>query len=94
MRRLMAVLALITALFVVSLGAFAPQNSNSNSSPNANSGSTDPGNPTVKVWVNTPSKTYHCPASRYYGKTKKGEYMTQKEAQDAGNHPAGGKVCN
>jgi len=94
MRRTTAAFVLLIALFAVSLGAFAPQNSNSNAKPNANSGSTDPGNPTVKVWVNTPSKTYHCPASRYYGKTKKGEYMTQKEAQDAGNHPAGGKVCN
>ena len=80
------------ALFAVSFGAFAPQNSNANS--NGNAAPTDTGDPTVKVWVNKPSKTYHCPASRYYGKTKSGEYMTQKEAQDAGNHPAGGKVCH
>jgi hypothetical protein len=91
-RRSIAVLALVMALFAGSFGALAPQNSNSNS--NTNSGPTDTGNPTVKVWVNKTSKTYHCPASRYYGKTKSGEYMTQKEAQDAGNHAAGGKVCN
>ena len=87
MRRLIAVLALVMALFAGSFGALAPQNSNSNS--NTNSGPTDTGNPTVKVWVNKTSKVYHCPTSRYYGKTKSGEYMTQKEAQDAGNHPAG-----
>ena len=90
----MAALVLMMALFAGAFGALVPQNSNSNSNSNTNSGQSDPGNPTVKVWVNKTSHVYHCPASRYYGKTKSGEYMTQKEAQEAGHHPAGGKVCN
>lgn len=48
----------------------------------------------VMVWVNTSSKVYHCPGSRYYvKKTKHGEYMTQAEAQAKGNRPADWKVC-
>jgi hypothetical protein len=51
------------------------------------------GNPEIKVWINTNSGVYHCPGTRWYGNTKQGEYMTQKKAQDAGNRPAYGKVC-
>jgi hypothetical protein len=51
------------------------------------------GNPNVKVWVNTASGVYHCPGTRWYGKTKHGEYMTQAEAQKKGFRPAYGKVC-
>ncbi len=51
------------------------------------------GNPNVKVWVNTSSHVYHCPGTRWYGQTKAGEYMTQKEAQNKGNRPAAGKTC-
>jgi hypothetical protein len=29
----------------------------------------------------------------WYGNTKQGEYMTQKEAQDKQNRPAYGKYC-
>jgi hypothetical protein len=53
----------------------------------------DQGNPDVRVWVNTNSAVYHCPGTRWYGKTKQGEYMTQAEAQKKGNRPAYGKVC-
>jgi len=53
----------------------------------------DQGNPNVKVWVNTNFGVYHCPGTRWYGKTKQGEYMTQAEAQKKGNRPAYGKVC-
>jgi Bacterial SH3 domain len=48
----------------------------------------------VKVWVNTNSGVYHCSGTRWYGNTKEGEYMTQKEAIDSGNRPAYGKFCN
>jgi hypothetical protein len=51
------------------------------------------GNPSTKVWVNTRSGVYHCPGTRYYGATKNGEYMTQADAQKAGNRPAYGKYC-
>ena len=51
------------------------------------------GNPTVKVWVNTNSGVYHCPSTRWYGKTKSGQFMTQREAQSKGYRPAYGAVC-
>jgi len=51
------------------------------------------GNPDVKVWVNTNSGAYHCPGTRWYGKTKEGEYMTQKEVQEKGYHPAANRQC-
>jgi len=51
------------------------------------------GNPTVTVWVNTNSGVYHCPGTRWYGKTKSGQFMTQREAQAKGYRPAYGAVC-
>ncbi len=51
------------------------------------------GDPLVKVWVNTSSGTYHCPGSRWYGKTQEGQYMTQKEAQSKGYHAASNRMC-
>jgi len=51
------------------------------------------GNPTVTVWVNTTSGVYHCSNTRWYGNTKSGQYMTQKEAQSKGYRPAHGSAC-
>lgn len=51
------------------------------------------GNPDAKVWVNTRSGTYHCPGTKWYGKTKEGEYMTQKQAQEKGYRPAYNEPC-
>ena len=39
------------------------------------------------VWVNTDSKVYHVEGDRWYGKTKKGEWMTEAEAIKAGYRP-------
>ena len=46
-----------------------------------------------QVWVNSESHVYHCSGSRYYGKTKKGQYMTEAAATAAGNHADHGKGC-
>jgi hypothetical protein len=43
-----------------------------------------------QVWVNTKSGKYWKPGSRFYGKTKKGEYLTEKEAVQKGYRPANG----
>ena len=51
------------------------------------------GVPTIRVWVDTEYGYYHCPASKLYGKTKQGVYMTQKQAQDRGYRPAYGTFC-
>ena len=47
-----------------------------------------------KVWVNTKSKTYHCEGSKYYGKTKAGEYMTEADAKAKSFHADHGKACS
>lgn len=51
------------------------------------------GNADVAVWVNTKSGVYHCRNTRWYGNTKNGLYMTQREAQSKGYRPAYGNVC-
>ncbi len=38
------------------------------------------------VWANTTSKAYHMSGTKYYGKTKHGAYMCQKDADQAGYH--------
>jgi hypothetical protein len=43
-----------------------------------------------EVWVNTRSGKYWKPGSRFYGKTKQGEFMSESEALDRGYSPAGG----
>jgi hypothetical protein len=48
----------------------------------------DPGNPDIRVWVDTLYGYYHCPNTRWYGATRQGVYMTQKQAQDRGYKPA------
>jgi hypothetical protein len=45
---------------------------------------------TNEVWVNTRFSKYWKPGSRFYGKTKQGEFMSELEALDRGYSPAGG----
>ncbi len=40
------------------------------------------------VWVNTEKHVYHRGGSRFYGTTKKGKYMTEREAIQTGNRAA------
>jgi hypothetical protein len=42
------------------------------------------------VWVNTKSGKYWKPGSAYYAKTKRGEFMSEKEAVQKGYLPANG----
>ncbi len=54
---------------------------------------TKPDKKEVTVWVNTASGVYHCPGTRWYGKTKQGKYMGECAAIKDGNRPAYGKPC-
>ena len=47
-----------------------------------------PAKPNPMVWVNIESGVYHKPGSRFYGRTKKGQYMTEADARKAGYRPA------
>jgi pyruvate/2-oxoglutarate dehydrogenase complex dihydrolipoamide acyltransferase (E2) component len=47
-----------------------------------------PGGGHGQVWVNPETGVYHRTGSRFYGTTRKGKYMTQQDAIQAGYKPA------
>ena len=40
------------------------------------------------VWVNTDTHVYHKEGSRFYGKTKKGKYVSEADAIKEGDRPS------
>ena len=52
-----------------------------------------PGGGAGKVWANDTSKVYHCMGDRYYGKTKKGEYLSEADAKAKGMHASHNQAC-
>jgi hypothetical protein len=54
----------------------------------------DRGSPGVQVWVDLHTALYYCPGTDLYGKTSKGKFTTQREAQLDQFEPAYRKTCN
>jgi GAF domain-containing protein len=51
------------------------------------------GNPEISVWLDLHTALYYCPGTELYGKTPKGRFAPQREAQSERFEPASGKVC-
>jgi hypothetical protein len=54
----------------------------------------DKGSPGVQVWVDLHTALYYCPGADLYGKTPKGKFTTQREAQLDQFEPASRKPCD
>ena len=52
------------------------------------------GNPSTNVWVDVETGLYYCPNTDLYGKTPKGKYSSQREAQLDQFAPAYRKACD
>jgi len=50
--------------------------------------------PSIKVWVDTRKGYYYCPGDEQYGRTGRGSYMSQREAQTDYYIPALMKPCS
>ncbi len=51
------------------------------------------GNPEVKVWIDQHTALYYCPGTMLYGKTVRGRYSSQRDAQVNHFEPASGQAC-
>lgn len=54
----------------------------------------DRGNPATQVWVDERTALYYCPGAELYGKTAKGKFASQRDAQLDQFEPAYRKPCN
>jgi GAF domain-containing protein len=52
------------------------------------------GNPDTQVWEDLHTALYYCPGSDLYGKTPKGKFTTQRDAQLDQFEPASRKACD
>ncbi|MGB0009238.1 MAG: GAF domain-containing protein [Candidatus Sulfotelmatobacter sp.] len=52
------------------------------------------GNPNTQVWIDTHTALYYCPGSELYGKTPKGRFTSQHEAQLDQFEPASRRSCD
>jgi GAF domain-containing protein len=52
------------------------------------------GNPATQVWVDLHTALYYCPGADLYGKTPKGKFTSQREAQLDQFEPAYRKMCD
>jgi predicted amidophosphoribosyltransferase len=52
------------------------------------------GNPDTEVWVDLHTALYYCPGTDLYGKTPKGKFATQRDAQLDQFEPAYRKACD
>jgi putative methionine-R-sulfoxide reductase with GAF domain len=54
----------------------------------------DKGNPETQVWIDQRTALYYCPGSDLYGKTERGRFASQRDAQLDQFEPALRKACN
>jgi GAF domain-containing protein len=54
----------------------------------------DKGNPDIQVWIDLHTALYYCPGADLYGKSPKGKFETQRDAQLDNFEPANRKACN
>jgi competence protein ComEA len=73
----------------------SPSEPKSSSSPSKTANKMDSSTETAQsppekgmVWVNLNTRVYHKDGDRWYGKTKKGKFMSESDAQNAGYRPA------
>ncbi len=52
------------------------------------------GNPDTQVWIDLHTALYYCPGADLYGKTPKGKFATQRDAQLDQFESASRKVCD
>ncbi|MGA9391898.1 MAG: GAF domain-containing protein [Candidatus Sulfotelmatobacter sp.] len=52
------------------------------------------GNPDTQVWIDSRTALYYCPDSGLYGKTSKGRFASQRDAQLDQFEPASRKACD
>jgi hypothetical protein len=46
-----------------------------------------------RVWLDTASNLYRCSYERQFGKSKKGQYLTERQARNRGARPFNKKGC-